>query len=146
MLGIIRAMIFGAAIVAAETILVIASTESHAETGTVRLNFVRAGLIIGVGGARGTLTFHGRRYRLSVGGVSLDHLFAGAELVGTVYNLHSASDIAGKYAAAGDGNAITGGGQVVRLQNANGVVFKVNGPKVGTHVSFNLAGMTIALR
>jgi hypothetical protein len=140
-------MKFAVAIVAVAAMLVAASTQSYAQTGTVRLNFVRAGLIVGVGGGRGTLTFHNRRYRLSVSGADLSSLgFSGAEFVGTAYNLHSASDIAGTYAAAGAGVAIAGGGQVGRLQNANGVVLELSGTPVGFQVSSGLAGVTIALR
>jgi hypothetical protein len=96
---------------------------------------------------QGTLTFHGGRYRLSVSGVDLGSLgFTGAEFVGTAYNLHSAGDIAGTCAAAGAGLAIAGGGQMGRLQNANGVVLELGGTQVGFQVSSGLAGMTIALR
>lgn len=147
MFGLVRAMKFSVAIVAVAVMLVAASTQSYAQTGAVRLNFVRAGLIVGVGGGRGTLTFHGRRYRLSVSGVDLNSLgFSGAEFVGTAYNLHSAGDIAGTYAAAGADPAIAGGGQVGRLQNANSVVLELSGTQVGFQVSSGLAGMTIALR
>jgi hypothetical protein len=147
MFGFIRAMKFGMAIAAVMVMLLGASTRSYAQTGTVRISIARVGFIVGVGGGSGTLTFHGRRYRLSVGGVSLGSLgIAGAELVGTAYNLHSARDIAGTYGAAGAGLAIAGGGQVARLQNANGVVLELSGTQVGFQVSFGLAGMTIRLR
>ena len=93
------------------------------------------------------MTFHGRKYRVRVGGISVGSLgIAGAELVGTAYNLHSARDIAGTYGAAGAGLAIAGGAQVARLQNANGVVLELSGTQVGFQVSFGLAGMTAALR
>jgi hypothetical protein len=147
MFGFIRSMKFAAVVATAMLMLMGASTQSHAQTGTVRLNIARAGFIVGVGGGSGTLIFHGRRYRLSVGGISFGSLgIAGAELVGTAYNLHSARDIAGTYGAAGAGLAIAGGGQVARLQNANGVVLELRGTQVGFQISFGLAGMTIRLR
>ena len=147
MVGLVRIMKFGAIVAAMATILIGASTQSYAQTGRVRLNIVRAGFLVGVGGGSGTLTFHGRRYRLNVGGIGVGSLgISGVELVGNAYNLHSARDIAGTYGAAGAGLAIAGGGQVARLQNANGVVLELSGMQVGFQVSFGLGGMTITLR
>jgi hypothetical protein len=74
MLGLVRIMKFGAIIAAVATILIGASTQSYAQTGRVRINVVRAGFLVGVGGGSGTLTFHGRRYRLNVGGISVGSL------------------------------------------------------------------------
>ena len=74
---------FGLA-VAAALILVGASTQSHAQTGTVHLKLVKVGFIVGIGGGHGTLTYHGHRYRLGVGGVGIGTIgVAGAELAGT---------------------------------------------------------------
>jgi hypothetical protein len=89
------------------------ATPSQAQTGAVRLNILKVGFIVGAGGGSGTLSYHGRTYRLSVGGVSLGSLgVAGADLVGTASNLHRPSDIAGTYGAAGAGFTFVGGGQV----------------------------------
>ena len=41
-----------------------------AETGTVNIEILKAGFIVGVGGGRGTLIFHGRHYPLRIGGLS----------------------------------------------------------------------------
>jgi hypothetical protein len=116
-------------------------------TGQVRLNIVKAGFIVGIGGGNGTLTFRGQTYRLSIGGIGIGSLgVAGVELVGTASNLRSPSDIAGTYGAAGAGATIVGGGQAATLQNEKGVVLNVAGPQVGFQVSLGLAGMTIALQ
>jgi hypothetical protein len=124
-----------------------ASTKSFAQTGHVRLHIVKAGFIVGVGGGSGTLTFHGRRYRLNVGGIGIGSLgVAGVDLVGTASNLRSASDIAGTYGAAGAGATFVAGAQAVTLQNERGVVLRLSGPQVGFQVSLGLAGMTLSLR
>ena len=147
MFGFTRLIKYAAAIAAALCILVAASAPSQAQTGTVRLHIVRAGFIVGVGGGSGTLHFHGRTYRLSVGGIGVGSLGVSAvDLSGTATNLHRASDIAGTYGAAGAGATFVGGGQVATLQNARGVVLQVQGPQVGFQVSLGLGGMTIALR
>jgi hypothetical protein len=138
---------FAAACVATLALLLAASAPSHAQQGSVRLHIVKAGFIVGVGGGSGVLYYHGHRYPLSIGGIGVGSLgIAAVDLVGTASNLHSPSDIAGTYAAAGAGATIVGGAQVATLQNERGVVLNVRGPQVGLQVSLGLAGMTIALR
>ena len=89
MLGFFRAVKFGAAILAGALIMVAASTESRAQTGsgTVRIQIVQAGFIVGVGGGKGTLTFNGKSYPLSIGGVSVGTIgVATVNLEGTARN------------------------------------------------------------
>jgi hypothetical protein len=143
----IRAYKFVAVAMAAAMLLIGASTQSYAGTGRVRLNIVKAGFIVGVGGGTGTLTYQGRTYRLSIGGIGIGSLgIASVQLVGTASNLRSASDIAGTYGAAGAGATFVVGGQAATLQNEKGVILTVSGAQVGFQVSIGLAGMTIALQ
>jgi hypothetical protein len=147
MSGWIKLTKFVAAIAAVIAITFAAATPSQAQSGTVRINVVKAGFIVGAGGGSGTLHFQGHNYRLSIGGLSLGTLgVASASLVGTASNLHRASDIAGTYGAAGAGFTFVGGGQVATLQNARGVVLTLRGAQVGFQASLGLAGMTIALQ
>lgn len=136
-----------AAFAAVISIMFAATTPSQAQTGTVRINVVKAGFIVGAGGGGGTLTFRGHTYPLSIGGLSLGTLgVSSASLVGTASNLHRASDIAGTYGAAGAGLAFVGGGQVATLQNQRGVVLTLRGAQVGFQATLGVGGMTIALR
>jgi hypothetical protein len=147
MLSFIRAIKLVAAVSIAAATLAGASTESRAQTGTVRLHIVKAGFIIGVGGGSGTLIYHGHRYPLSIGGIGIGSLgIAAVDLVGTAHNLRTPADIAGTYGAAGAGATFVGGAQVARLQNEKGVILEVHGVQVGFQVSLGLAGMTIAFR
>jgi hypothetical protein len=150
MLGFFRAMKFGAAILAGALIMVAASTESRAQTGTtgtVRIQIVKAGFIVGVGGGKGTLTFNGKSYPLSIGGVSVGTIgVATVNLAGTARNLRTAADIAGTYAAASASVAIVGGAKVATLKNEKGVVLEVHGVQLGLEASLSLSGMTIALQ
>jgi hypothetical protein len=114
-----------------------------AATGTVSVEIVKAGFIVGVGGGRGMLVFQGRRYPLSVGatiGASK------ASLVGRAYNLRRASDITGTYTAVGGGVAVGGGASGIRLQNARGVVLELRGRNVGLEFNANVSGVEIGLR
>jgi hypothetical protein len=116
-------------------------------TGTVHFNIVKLGFIVGVGGGDGTLTYNGKIYPLSVGGISVGTIgVAGMDMVGTASNLRTAADIAGAYGAASASLAIVGGGKVAQLQNEHGVILEVKGAEVGFEASLNLGGMTVAMR
>ena len=147
MFGFTRTIKGAAAAVAAAAMLMVATLPSQADSGTVRLRVGSAGFIVGVGGGSGTLTFHGRTYPLRISGVSLGMIgVSSSDLVGRARNLRRASDIAGSYTAVGAGLAVAGGAATATLQNANGVVLHVHGPKVGFSASLNLSGLTIAMQ
>ncbi|RVD30419.1 hypothetical protein EN741_35215, partial [Mesorhizobium sp. M4B.F.Ca.ET.019.03.1.1] len=46
------------------------ASAAHADSGTIRFSVYKAAFFIGGSGGEGTLTFHGKRYPISVGGVS----------------------------------------------------------------------------
>jgi hypothetical protein len=125
-----------------------ALSPSQAATGSVRIEVVKAGFIVGASGGGGTLTLNGKRYRLSVGGVSVGATIGASKavLVGRAYNVNSPSDIAGTYGAAEAGVAVIRGRSAVRLRNARGVVLELRGHQVGLEFSVDLSGIAIALR
>jgi len=136
-----------AAIVVAAIMLTGSLSLSYAETASIRLHIVKAGFIIGIGGGSGTLTFEGRNYQLSIGGINVGTIGASAvDLAGTAENLRTAADIAGTYTQDSAALAIVGGGRVATLQNMNGVVIKVSGPEIGLEASLSLSGMTISMQ
>lgn len=116
-------------------------------SGRISFRITRAGLIVGVGGGTGTLSFNGKKYPLSIGGISLGATIgiASADFVGRVRHLRRASDIAGTYSAIGAGLAAAGGGSVARLRNSRGVELEVSGKQVGFMASVDLSGLRIRL-
>ena len=46
------------------------ASAAHADSGTIRFSVYKAAFFVGGSGGEGTLTFHGRRYPVSVGGIS----------------------------------------------------------------------------
>ena len=144
MFGLSRATKVCAALVAATFMLTAAS---YADTGTVRVRINKVGFIVGVGGGSGVLTFKGKQYRFSVGGVSAGTIgVAGADLVGTATNMRSPGDIVGTYSAASASVAVAGGAKAVTLQNSNGVVLTLRGRQVGLEASLSLSGLTISMQ
>jgi hypothetical protein len=119
-----------------------------AATGTVYVEIAKAGFIVGIGGGRGTLVFQGRRYPLSVGGLSFGAMIGAskADLVGRAYNLRRATDIVGTYTAVGVGAAAGGGMSSIRLQNARGVVLDLRGRNIGLELNANVSGIEVGLR
>ena len=119
-----------------------------AQDARIKMQIVKAGLVVGVGGGSGTLFFRGRNYPLSIGGLSVGATIGGsvANLTGTVRNLKRPSDIIGQYSAVGGGGAVIAGVAAVELQNSRGVLIRVSGPQVGLEFSVDLGGLTINLQ
>jgi len=124
------------------------STPSRADTGQVAVVFTKGGFIIGVGGGEGVLVYHGKRYPFTVSGMSVGFTIGASttKLVGRALNLRGPQSIEGSYAAGGAGGAIAAGAGAVQLQNGNGVILQLSGPKVGAEVSAAVGGVTIRLK
>ena len=108
----------------------------------------KAGWFLGGSGGGGTLIFHGRRYPLSIGGLSAGLVFGASEthFVGTVSNIFRPSDVAGVYGAANVGAALVVGGGVIAPTNHKGAILHLNGRQVGVIADLDLSGMAISLR
>jgi 3'-phosphoadenosine 5'-phosphosulfate sulfotransferase (PAPS reductase)/FAD synthetase len=91
---------------------------------------------------------HGRRYPLSIGGLSAGLVFGASEthLVGSVSNIRSPSDVAGVYGAAGAGAAVGAGTGAIVLTNEKGAVLSMSGRQVGLIANVDLSGLAITLR
>ncbi|MDI4234761.1 hypothetical protein OZ411_18315 [Bradyrhizobium sp. Arg237L] len=125
------------------------ATPSQAQApGYVRVNFAKAGLVVGAGGGTGVLTYRGHNYPFRVSGLSLG-VTAGASvsrLEGWASGIADVSDFAGTYSAVGAGGALVGGAGGVNLRNENGVVLILKGPKAGMEFAANLSGIRISLK
>lgn len=117
-------------------------------SATINLVISKVGLIVGISGGSGTLRYRGKRYKLSIGGVSFGATIgvSKANLVGSVYNLRRVSDITGTYGAAQAGAAVVKGQKTAELKNNKGVVLKVRGRQKGLEFSLDLGGMRIDLK
>jgi hypothetical protein len=124
-----------------------ASSPTYADFGTIRFSVLKAGWFIGGSGGRGELIFHGRRYPLTIGGLSAGLVFgaSGTHFVGTVSNIFRPSDVAGVYGAAGAGAALVAGGGVIVLKNEKGAVLSLSGRQVGLIANLDLSGMAVTL-
>ena len=123
------------------------SSSAQADVGTVRLNFVKAGFVIGGAAGSGTLTFRGRTYRLAIGGLSYGFTFGGSQtwLHGRVSNIFHPTDIEGVFGAAGAGGTVIRGPQAIVLVNQKGAVLELSGVQTGLMVNLDLSGMGLSL-
>ena len=124
------------------------SPVSYADSGTVTLTIYKAGWIIGGSGGSGTLSFHGRYYPLSTGGLDYGLVFGGSKTVlrGRVSNIYRPSDVAGVYGAAGAGLAVGTGARAIVLTNQKGAVLELTGRQVGLLANVDLSGLAITLK
>ena len=123
-------------------------SSASADTGTLRISFLKAGWVIGGNVGSGTLTFRGRTYPLSVGGMSYGFTFGGSQtnLRGVVSNIFHPSDIEGVYGAAGAGATVIRGPQAIVLTNQKGAVLHLSGTQTGLMVNLDVSGMALTLR
>ena len=122
--------------------------QARADSGSIVLTVYKAGWIIGGSGGYGTLTFRGKRYPLSVGGLDYGLIFGGSKTVlrGRVSNISRASDVAGVYGAAGAGLAVGRGARAIVLANQKGAVLELTGQQVGLLANVDLSGLAITMK
>ena len=123
-------------------------SSARADEGFVTLTIWKAGWIIGGSGGGGWLSFHGRNYPLSTGGLDYGLVFGGSRTVlqGRVHNIWRPSDVAGVYAAAGAGLAIGAGARAIVLTNQKGAILELSGTQVGLLANADLSGLAITMR
>jgi hypothetical protein len=125
----------------------LALSPAQADDGRIQFTVVKAGLVIGGSGGSGTLSFKGRRYALSIGGLSYGFTFGASRtnFRGTVSNIRRPQDVEGVYVAGSAGAALGRGAQVIVLTNQNGAVLSLSGQSVGAIVSADLNGLALSL-
>ncbi len=124
------------------------SSAAYADSGTIRISVLKAGWVLGASGGSGTLTFHGKRYPLSIGGVSAGIVFGASQtyLSGRVSHISRPSDVAGVYGAGGAGAAVGGGVRGIVLTNQKGAVLELSGRQTGLMVNADLSGLAISMK
>jgi len=124
------------------------ATPSSADMGQVAVIFTKGGFIVGVGGGEGVLRYRGKTYPFTVSGMSVGFTIGASttKLVGRAINLKGPTSIEGTYGVVGAGGAVVGGAGGVQLQNGNGVILQLSGPKVGAELSAAVGGVTIRLK
>jgi hypothetical protein len=114
---------------------------------TLRLSGGSFAAGIGFSWGKGTLTYKGKEYPISVNGLSIGKVgITGVTAVGEVYNLRKLGDFDGHYNAAGVGLTVAGGGSAAAMKNQNGVRVIVNSTNRGVDITIGGGGVDMRLR
>ena len=115
--------------------------------GTIRFHGGSLAFIGGIHWGGGVLYYHGRRYPIRVGGLTLGSIGGSSfDAVGRVYNLHNVRDIEGTYGAAhAEAVAVAGGGGV-DMTNGNGVEIQAHSSNAGLQLTLAAQGVDIRLK
>jgi hypothetical protein len=124
------------------------SAAAYADSGSISFKVLKAGFVVGGSGGSGTLTFHGRSYPVSIGGISYGFTFGASEtrFRGTVSNIRRPSDVSGVYAAASAGAAVGAGAGAIVLTNQKGAVLTLTGRSAGAIIAADLNGMAVTVK
>lgn len=124
-----------------------ASTGAQAASGRIAFEVIKGGWFIGGQGGRGVLVFKGRRYPITIGGLSAGLVFGGSltRFQGIVSNIRSPYDVTGVYGAVGAGGAALVGAQVLTMRNGKGALLQVRGEQIGLQLNLDLSGLAISI-
>src|SRR5690242_4878061 len=121
---------------------------ANADSGGISLTVYKAGWFLGGSAGGGTLIFHGRRYRLGVGGIDVGLIFGGSKtfLHGRVSHIRRPSDVAGVYGAAIARLAVIRRARAIVLTNHRAAVLEQSGRQVGLLANLDLSGLALTLK
>jgi hypothetical protein len=106
---------------------------------------VAAGIGFSWGG--GTLTYRGKKYPVSVEGLTVGSVgVSKATARGDVTNLKKLEDFNGNYAALKAGATVGGGGSVATMQNQNGVKITLKSTSKGVKLTLGTQGVSLKLK
>lgn len=115
--------------------------------GTIRISSGSVAAGIGWSWGKGTLTFKGKEYPLSVKGLSIGKVgITKATASGEVYHLKNLKDFDGNYTAAGAGITLMGGRSAVDMSNQNGVRVRVISTNRGVDLTLGGGGVDLRIK
>src|SRR5262245_36077293 len=124
-----------------------ALAKGKAPDATLQLSQGSVAAGIGFSWGSGTLTYKGKRYPVSVDGLSVGSVgISRATAAGTVTNLKSLDDFNGTYTAVGAGAAVAGGGSISTMQNQNGVRVTLRATTRGIKFTLGAAGVSMHIK
>ena len=120
---------------------------ASAADGTVRFSGGSVAAGIGWSWGKGTLTYKGKDYPISVKGLSLGKVgITGVTASGEVLNLKKLQDFDGNYTAAGAGITLAGGRSAVTMKNQNGVRVRVISTTRGADLTVGVGGVDLRIK
>src|SRR2546427_6949452 len=108
---------------------------------TIRISSKAVAAGVGFSWGKGTLTYKGKDYPISVKGLSLGKVgVTGVTASGEVYHLKNLKDFDGNYTGVGTGITLGGGRSAVTVKNQNGVRVRLISTTRGADVTVAAGG------
>jgi hypothetical protein len=126
--------------------LATAHAKDTTPSATIKLSGGSVAAGVGVDWGRGTLTYHGQEYPISLKGLSVGDVGATSiEASGTVFHLKSLGDFNGNYTTVDAGVTAAGGGGVAVMKNQNGVTVQLVSTTQGVQIGVGGAGVDMKI-
>ncbi len=120
---------------------------ASAADATVRFSGGSIAAGIGWSWGKGTLTYKGKDYPISVKGLSLGKVgITGVTTSGEVLNLKKLQDFDGNYTGVGAGITLAGGRSAVTIKNQNGVRVRVISTTRGADLTIGVGGVDMKIK
>ena len=114
---------------------------------TIKISSGSVAIGIGWSWGKGTLTYKGKDYPLSVKGLSIGKVgITGATASGEVFHLKTLKNFEGNYTAAGAGITLVGGRSAVDMTNQNGVRVRVISTNRGVDLTLGGGGVELRIK
>jgi hypothetical protein len=124
-----------------------AADKEEKPDATLRLSGGSIAAGVGISWGKGTLTYKGKEYPVSINGLSLGKLGV-TEITasGEVYNLKNLQDFDGNYTAASVGMTLAGGGSSVAMKNQNEVRVVIASTSRGVDLTIGEGGVKMKIK
>jgi hypothetical protein len=120
---------------------------ASAADATVRFSGGAVAAGIGWSWGKGTLTYKGKDYPISVKGLTLGKVgITGVTASGEVLNLKKLQDFDGNYTGVGAGITLAGGRSAVTIKNQNGVRVRVISTTRGADLTVGVGGVDMKIK
>ena len=114
---------------------------------TIRFSGGAVAAGVGFSWGKGTLTYKGKDYPISVKGLSLGKVgITGVSASGEVYHLKDLKDFDGNFTGVGAGITLAGGRSAVTVKNQNGVRVRVISTTRGADVTVGAGGVDMKIK
>ena len=124
-----------------------AAAKEKTPDATLRLSGGAVAAGIGFSWGKGTLTYKGKDYPVSVNGLSLGKVgISGTSASGEVYNLKTLEDFDGHYNAFAAGMTVAAGHSAAVLKNQNGVRVSITSTSRGVDVAVAKSGVDMKIK
>ena len=123
-----------------------AAGKSSRPDATLHLHSGSVAAGVGISWGKGTLTYKGKEYPVSVNGLSLGKVgITKVTASGEIYHLKSLEDFSGNYTSTNADITLAGGHSGITMKNQNGVVVVVRATSRGVDLTVSASGVDMKL-